>query len=118
VAVAVAVRVGFGVGVGVAVASGARVGVATGAREGVGSAVGIAAAVAVDTGPAVSMAATAVDVGLPVTTGSSIPPRCSTNPNEIAALSTRMRRAASVARGMAARRLDAGCSTRATAPFK
>ena len=54
--------------------------------------------------------------GLRAATGISIPPRWTTNPNEIPALSMRMSSAASVARGTAAARRGRGGSGKASAP--
>ena len=89
---------------------------ATAASDGDGVITTVGATVTAGSGDGVVTTATAVGAGPLPTTGSSIPPRWTTNPNEIPALSTRMSSAARVARGTAMPRRGRGGSGTAMAP--
>ncbi len=75
----------------------------------------VATGAPVGMGLAALITAAAVDDGLTTPTGRSIPPRSSTNPNEIAALIARMMSATRVARGTAGVRPEVGRAAATTA---
>ena len=93
----------MGGGVGEAVGSGVGLAVGSGVGDtaAVGPRLGASVGSRLTAGEGVTTTATSVGAGVVSTTGRSMPPRWTTKPNEIPALSTSTRSAASVARGTA-----------------
>ena len=102
---------------GLGVGDGVGLGVGDGVADGLAATLaGASLGATVGDGLAEAATATADEDGSAAATGISIPPRWTTNPNEIPALSMRMSSAASVARGTAAAAPGPGRLGKARAP--